>query len=290
MKVLAIVLVMVGCGAQEKTPSNPVSTALETSASTPADPPAQGPAGPAGPAGPMGPQGPKGDKGDTGRDGAAGKDGQAGAAGKDGIDGTNGQDGAQGPVGATGATGNTGPVGATGAVGPTGAAGATGARGAAGSIGLFNAQNQEIGYVVDPWSTMVMLASGAYFFVDIGTGNWQGTVGWNNVGTSNIGAVCQFQSADCSGPCYMSGSNGYPITIAAQNAAVFDGHDLWTYQGTEPDVGSTQFHSQWSYQGVLGCKTVASTLPHAWLMTHKETLPNGLSMPLGLLHFGATPQ
>ena len=99
-----------------------------------------------GPQGPQGIQGPAGFQGEQGPAGPQGPQGPAGPQGETGAQGPQGSQGEAGPIGLRGPQGESGPQGLPG---DKGANGATGPQGPAGSIRVYDANNQDLGVLVD---------------------------------------------------------------------------------------------------------------------------------------------
>jgi hypothetical protein len=218
--------------------------------------------------------------------------------GKDGKDGAAGTAGAQGVAGAAGSDGKAGATGATGAAGIAGAAGAAGAQGAAGSAGsvaLLDAANHKVGFVLDLIDsfndTLMMFADGGVMRVDMNYGSYYGSISYLDSGAE--GAVCAFTTTDCSGSCYLTGdwgvngNSGVSMNYPMLNAVVWDGVNLWRYNG-EPQANITTFASFWMangatnacHHGNVNTNQQGSYGP----LTVKETLPAGVTFPFGHLH------
>lgn len=208
----------------------------------------------------------------------------------------NGATGAAGAVGAAGAAGVDGAAGANGAAGVSGAAGANGlqgARGPSGALGVYNAQNIQIGVLLDLAAGYIMLPDGGFFGVLLNDGTYAGAQAY--AGTTGSGLVfptCGFTTTDCTGTCYMmNGSTIGNDFVPVQNAVVTDGHTLWRYAGDEAQTqGAIWTHSYWR-MGSQPLNTCVSNSNNqinvTYQMTHAETLPAGVTYPFGSLHFAA---
>lgn len=106
--------------------------------------------GPQGPTGIQGPQGQKGDKGNAGEQGLAGTKGDSGNIGPVGPRGLQGPQGTQGSMGPQGEKGEKGDKGDPGKPGT--------------SLHLFDTNNQDLGYLINKFTTFVPSIGGFLSF------------------------------------------------------------------------------------------------------------------------------
>lgn len=204
------------------------------------------------------------------------------------LAGSQGPAGPQGPKGDKGDTGSTGASGAAGTAGAAGATGAAGQRGVAGGLALLNAQDVQVGIIIDPMgASTVVLPDGGFFATSLYDGSYYGTSGFDGT-TSNTVPTCAFTTTNCTGVCYLVnaviGNDLNPIP----NSVVWDGTTLWRFSGDEIQTsGQLSTHSYWrmasSPQNT--CVTANNLIDMSWPLSHAETLPEGVTFPFGRLHF-----
>ncbi len=181
-----------------------------------------------------------------------------------------------------GATGSKGEQGEKGAQGAQGEIGITGVAGEdASSVKLFTGDDVAMGTIFnigdEPYT---VLSNNGIAMFNMATGQYIQSVAFDNNQSKgklypNINATCRFQSADCSGTCYLA-NNDANIT-PLKNAAFYTGSAWFIATGNETDVGS-QVYDSYFYNGI--CIVNNATIDHGYAITTDYELPEGLTIPL----------